>query len=108
MQRAIWIVAAICFVFWSLLAWLGYAVLGWVGDFTANNAGQLTTNMEMADWLAWAADMVGAAGGTLIVILWLFGSAVIAVVAFALSRLLGNRERPRNSGQYRVLPPDQR
>jgi len=108
MQRLVWIGAAVAFALWSLCAWLGYAMLGWVGDFTASNAGHLTAGTEMADWLVWAAEMIGAAGGTLIVIFWLFGSAVIAVLAFALSRLLGNRERPRTAGQYRVLPPDQR
>ena len=101
MQRAIWIIAAIGFVLWSLLAWLGYAVLGWVGDFTANNAGQLTASTEIADWLAWAAEVIGAAGGTLIVILWLFGSTVIAVIAFGISRLAQRREAA-------PLPPGRR
>ena len=107
MQRLIWIIAGIGFVLWSLLAWLGYAVLGWVGDLTASNAGQLTTNMEMADWLAWAAEVIGAAGGTLIVILWLFGSAVIAVIAFGISRLVQRREPPQ-ALRYRPPPSGQR
>lgn len=106
MQRAIWIIAGVAFVLWSLFAWAGYAVLGWVGDFTASNAGQLTASMEMADWLAWAAEVIGAAGGTLIVILWLFGSAVIAVLAFGISWLLRRHEAPRNA--LRTLPPGRR
>ena len=106
MQRAIWIVAAIGFLLWSLLAWLGYAVLGWVGDFTANNAGHLTATTELADWLAWAAEVIGAAGGTLIVILWLFGGAAIAVFAFGISWLLGRHDSPRSTVQ--ILPPGRR
>lgn len=106
MQRVIWIVAAIGFLLWSLMAWLGYAVLGWVGDFTASNAGRLTAGAEMSEWLAWAAEVIGAAGGTLIVILWLFGSAAIAVMAFGASWLLRRHEAPRTAAQN--LPPGRR
>lgn len=106
MPRLIWIIAGAGFVLWSLFAWLGYAVLGWAGDFTASNAGNLTASAELADWLAWAAGVIGAAGGTLIVIVWLFGSAVIAVMAFGISRLVQHRNPPRPP-RYRVLPPGQ-
>lgn len=106
MQRLVWIVAAVGFALWSLFAWLGYAMLGWAGDFTASNAGHLTANTEMADWLAWAAEVIGAAGGMFIVILWLFGSAVIAVIAFGISRLVQRQDAPRSGVQ--VLPPSRR
>lgn len=107
MQRVVWIVAGIGFLLWSLLAWAGHAVLDWLADFTAGNAGQLTANMELADWLAWAAGLAGSAGGALIVVVWLFGSAVIALAAFGISRLVlryGAQQRPR----YEVLPPGHR
>lgn len=107
MQRAIWIIAAIGFVLWSLFAWLGYAVLGWVGDFTANNAGQLA-GAEMAGFLTWAAGVVGATGGTLIVIVWIFGSAVIAIIAAALAKLAGNNRQPQRVDRFRRFPPSHR
>lgn len=106
MQRAIWIVAAIVFLLWSLFAWLGYAVLGWVGDFTANNAGQLA-GAEMADFLAWAAGMIDATGGTLIVIVWIIGSAVIAVLAAVLAKLIGGRQ-PHRADRFQRFPPSHR
>lgn len=108
MQRLIWIVAGIGFVVWSLLAWFGYAVLGWVGEFTANNAGQFGANTELADWLAWAAGTIGAAGGTLIVIVWLFGAAVIAAVAFGIAKLVQRREAPPADMRAHRLPPGHR
>src|SRR5690606_8514944 len=88
MQRAVWIVAGIIFLLWSLFAWLGSAVLGWLGDFTTSNAGRLT-DLEMADWLVWAADFIGATGAALIVIVWLIGSVAIALLAALLAKLAG-------------------
>lgn len=107
MQRVVWIVAAIGFVLWSILAWLGHVVLGWLADFATRNADQLTIGGEFADWLTWAADLIGAAGGTLIVIVWLFGSIVIAVLAFVISKL-AQRYVEGRSDRYQVLPPGHR
>lgn len=105
MQRIVWIAATIGFALWSLLAWLGYAMLGWVAEFTTNNADRLTIGGEFTDWLLWAADLLGAAGGTLIVILWLLGSAMIAVLAFAVSWLVRRYGGEDHHPRIEVLPP---
>lgn len=97
MHRIIWIAAAIGFVLWSLLAWFGYAMLGWARDFAMVNADRLTVS-EFADGLLLAADLLGTAGGTAIVFLWLFGTALIAAIAFAVSWLVrryGGSDHPR-------------
>lgn len=107
MQRAIWIVAAIVFLLWSLFAWLGYAMLGWVGDFTASNAGQLA-GAEMADFLVWAAGVIGATGGTLIVIVWIIGGAVIGVVAALLAKLASGSRQPHRADRFQRFPPSHR
>ncbi|MFN4164887.1 MAG: hypothetical protein ACK4GK_09960 [Ferrovibrio sp.] len=108
MQRAIWIIAAIAFFVWSMLAWLGNAMLGWLAEFLAGNASQLTMAGELAGWLSWSAALADAAGGALIFVVWLLGSVAIAIAAFVISRLAGRHAPPQKSGYYKILPPGRR
>lgn len=108
MQRIVWIIAAMALALWSLLAWLGNAMLGWLADFVAANAGQLTMAGELAGWLSWSAALADAAGGALIVVVWLLGSVAIAIVAFFISRLAGRHAPPQKPGYYKILPPGRR
>jgi hypothetical protein len=108
MQRVIWIIAAIAFFAWSLLAWLGNAMLGWLAGFVAGNADQLTAVGAPAGWLSWVAALADSVGGALIVVVWLFGGAVIAVAAFVIARLVQWQAAPRKPGHYRILPPGRR
>ncbi|MFN4275240.1 MAG: hypothetical protein ACK4FJ_02990 [Ferrovibrio sp.] len=105
MQRAIWIIAAVAFFAWSVLAWLGNAMLGWLAEFVAGNAGQLTVGDELAGWLSWAAALADSAGGALIVIIWLLGSVTIAVAAVVISRLAQWHSGSQRSHAYKTLPP---
>ncbi|WP_374303961.1 hypothetical protein [Ferrovibrio sp.] len=105
MQRAIWIIALIAFFVWSALAWLGNIMLGWLTEFTAANAGQLTVGGELSGWLSWAAALADAAGGALIAIIWLFGGVAIAVAAFVISRLAQWHNGAQRSRPYKTLPP---
>lgn len=105
MQRIVWIIAAIAIFAWSMLAWLGNAMLGWLAGIVAGNAGQLTAGDELAGWLSWIAALADSTGGALIAIVWLFGSVVIIVAAFVISRLAqwhSGSQRPRTRG---TLPP---
>jgi hypothetical protein len=104
MMRMIWILAACALQVWSGFAWLSHGLVEWLAAFAGNHAGQLTLGPELAALLVWLADLLVAAGGIVIVLVWLTGCVAIALLAWILSRLMAPRaSRPRLPG-YR-LPP---
>lgn len=101
MTRFVWGVAGVAILVWSGVAWLGHGLVGWIAAFASSNADQLTLGPDLAGLLAWLAGVLGAAGGIVIVLVWLAGCVAIAVVAAVLSRLLGRRSNLHTPG-YRL------
>lgn len=107
MSRLIWIVAGAAFLVWSGFAWLSHGVVEWIAAFASNHADRLTLGPDFAGLLAWSAELVAAAGGVAIFLIWLIGCAAIAVLAFLSSQLLARRvPRPQLPGYQ--LPPSRR
>lgn len=98
MTRLIWGVAGVAILAWSGVAWLGHGLVEWIAAFAGSHADQLTLGPDLAGLLAWLAGVAGAAGGIVIVLVWLAGCVAIAVVAAVLSRLLGRRSNQHRPG----------
>lgn len=99
MGRLIWGIAGLGLLAWTLLAWLGHAVIEWVSGLAASGAVALPVTGEAADWLGWAAIILGDISGVVVIIVWALGAGLILAVAAVAKRLLARR--PARSVPFR-------
>ena len=94
MGRLVWGIAGLGLLAWTLLAWLGHAVIEWGSGLAASGAIALPVTGEAADWLSWSALLLGNVSEVVVIIVWALGAAMILAVAAVAKRLLVRRAAP--------------
>ncbi|MBL8671668.1 MAG: hypothetical protein JNK11_13510 [Alphaproteobacteria bacterium] len=87
MTRIIWPVAAVVTTLWTLTALLAYAVLVWLGDWLAANAGGWLGDPELGSWVSQAVTLAQGLGVALAAVIWAGVTGAILVAAWAVRRL---------------------
>lgn len=95
MARLVWWVAALGLLGWTLLAWLGHALLGWGAGLVSGGAIALPLEAEAAAWLSWLALLLGQASGAIVIAIWALGAGVILILAAVARRILARKTEPR-------------
>ncbi len=80
-------IAVVAAVVWSLVAWGSYALIGWVGQFAAQNADMVTGHPETVVFLSWAASVLTSVGLAGVVVAWLVGLGLILLAPAAVGAL---------------------
>ncbi|MBX9740907.1 MAG: hypothetical protein K2X62_12570 [Beijerinckiaceae bacterium] len=92
MRKLIWGGTWFLLALWSLLAWASHSLVEWAGQLAARNSDMVTGHPETVEWLSWAANAAGVAGGSIVIVIWAIGCALALGLAAILSRLVGSRE----------------
>jgi hypothetical protein len=90
---------AVALLVWTLIAWLGHALLVAVGGFGAANADLLPVPPEWVVFLSETLNLATGFSGVIVVTIWLIGAGLIAVGtligAFVAGRFAGPDKRPK-------------
>jgi hypothetical protein len=94
-KRLIWVIAWLCVGLWTMVAALGYWVIGALTGLAANNADKVGGDAETVEFINWLALLLQSVGEIAAVILWAIVSLAILGVAWAIARLAGRRSQAR-------------
>jgi hypothetical protein len=89
MNRAIWALALVAVVLWSLFSWGSYALVTGGSDWLGANAGLLGLQADAQHWLQWSLRLVEQFGVVLLWIVWSVGAATTLIGAWVATRLVG-------------------
>ena len=91
MRISVWVAAIIALAVWSLLAWVGHALLDWSSDWASANADKISSVPEIVEWVSWGFRSLGNASEIVVVIVWAIGAILIIGLAGLVSRFLAGR-----------------
>jgi hypothetical protein len=93
-RRAATALAVIAAIAWSLAAWGAYAFVGWAGAFLAAHADQVAGDPYVVVWLAWIVGAVTSVGLIGVVLVWVAGLGLIALIPLAARLIAGRSAAP--------------
>jgi hypothetical protein len=88
MKTLIWIVTAIVFGLWSLLAWITHGLVSVAGNLVASNADLIPADPLLIEWASLLASAGTGVGEWLVVAVWALVSLVLLAVGFLVTRLV--------------------
>ena len=89
MKNLVWIIAWLCVGLWTVIATLGYWIIGAVTGFAANNADKVGGDPETVEFINWLALLLQNVGEVAAIILWAVISLAILGVAWAVTKVTG-------------------
>ena len=89
MKKLVWVIAWLCVGLWTMIAALGYWIIGAVTGFAANNADKVGGDAETIEFINWLALLLRDVGEIAAVILWAVIALAILGIGWAVSRLTG-------------------
>ncbi len=95
MKIVIWLLALLIIVPWTGGAWLSWALVDVSGNWLSGNADMLAMEPQMVESLSWLARAMSGTGEAIIFVIWAVGTAIVAGLAWALSRLVDRDRRKK-------------
>ena len=104
MKAFLWIVTSIFIAFWTVSAWIAYAIIDVSGNWASGNADAVTSHPETVETLSWLARVLSGAGEFLVIAIWAIGTLMLAAVPWLLGKLI-DRGRRKSSLQWHPDDP---
>lgn len=93
MKTVIWLLALLIIAPWTGGAWLTWTLVDVSGNWLSGNADMLAAEPQVVESLSWLARVAAGMGEAIIFIIWAIGTAIIAGLAWALTRLVDSDRR---------------
>jgi hypothetical protein len=104
LKAFLWIVTSIFIAFWTISAWVAYAVIDVSGNWASGNADAVTSHPETVETLSWLARVLSGTGEFIVIAVWALGTLMMAAVPWLLGKLI-DRARPKPVLQWHPDDP---